>query len=73
MWPNGAFAGNYEQSVVPALQAQHLKWPADGSFSVEVLGTLTLPPEAGATSWLLLDCAAEGGSHFLWIDDHLIY
>ena len=51
--------------------APRLHWPADEVFSVEVLGTLTLPENARNLRWLIT-CDARGGSYFLWLDDHMV-
>ena len=43
----------------------------DEVFSVEVLGTLTLPENVRNLRWLIT-CDARGGSYFLWLDDHMV-
>ena len=71
-YPNAAYAGNFDQSVVPTLSGSSLRWPADEVFSLEILGTLTLPPAATDDERWLIECDASGGSFFLWLDDHLV-
>ena len=56
---------------MPNLERTTLHWPADEVFSVEVLGTLTLPENARNLRWLIT-CDARGGSYFLWLDDHMV-
>jgi hypothetical protein len=70
-WPNGAFGGNFERTVIPSLEQKVLKWPSDEVFSVEVLGTLKLPARAANERWIV-SCEARGGSYYLWVEDHLV-
>ena len=75
-WPNAAFGGNYVRSVAKALTKDGLDWAADEVFSVEILGTLTLPPAPSPSSvaddTFIIECGAAGGSYYLWLDDHLV-
>ena len=71
-WPNGAFGGNYVQTIVPALKRPESEWEAHDAVSIEVLGTLTLPTARGPGDRWLIECDARGGSFFLWLDDHLV-
>ena len=71
-WPNGAFAGIFEQTILPALTGASLKWQGDAVFSAELLGTLTLPRAASSEERWLIDCEGSGGSYFVWLEDHLV-
>ncbi len=71
-WPNGAFGGNYDRTVVPMLKREAALWPADEVFSVEILGMLTLPAERAENERWRIECDSQGGSFYLWLDDHLV-
>jgi hypothetical protein len=71
-WPNGAFGGTHERRIVASLEQSSLRWPADEVFSAEVLGTLTLPPRETKDGRWIITCDAQGGSYYLWLDDHLV-
>ena len=74
-WPNRGFAGNFVQTVVPSLTQATTGGAADdpfGPFSIEVLGTLTLPVASGPSERWVVTCESRGGSFFLWLDDHLV-
>jgi len=66
-------AGLFDESVVPSLSMQTTGGAADEPFSLEALGTLSLPVQqlASGERWLI-HCASQGGSFFLWLDDHLV-
>ena len=73
-WPNRAFGGNYVQTVVPTLSSATTSASDSEPFSLEALGTITLPDGAAAADeqrWLIT-CESRGGSLFLWLDDHLV-
>ena len=71
-WPNRAWGGNYEQKVVPMLSEAHTRGGATEPFSVEVLGTLSLPADARPFERWIVTCESRAGSFFLWLDDHLV-
>ena len=54
------------------LSEAHTRGGATEPFSVEVLGTLSLPADARPFERWIVTCESRAGSFFLWLDDHLV-